>query len=43
VIDMPFWQQDRRMAVSSDLCNYRFFLSLAAYADQLPHTWYLKE
>jgi peptide/nickel transport system substrate-binding protein len=43
VIDMPFWQQDRRIAVSSDLCNYRFFLSLAAYADQLPHTWYLKE
>lgn len=43
VIDMPFWQQDRRIAVRSDLCNFRFFLSLAAYADQLPHTWYLKE
>jgi peptide/nickel transport system substrate-binding protein len=43
VIDMPFWQQDRRMAIRSELCNYRFFLSLAAYADQLPHTWYLKE
>ncbi len=43
VIDMPFWQQDRRIAVRSDLCNYRFFLSLGAYADQLPHTWYLKE
>jgi ABC-type transport system substrate-binding protein len=40
---LPFWQQDRREAISANLCNYRFFLTQTSWADRMTHTWYLKE